>query len=537
MNVFEDLVVELKEENLLENTVIEAEKQGNADIEIPEIAGEDVDSIEVVETGIHDTDPGEAKGFEIETETDVPAKKKNSRTEYFKKRAVDELAALQMVEHILTGVERAYMKVVPKTFDDFNAKKTLHIFLNLPEAATPEEQKAAETALRKETESWGTALVERDRIIAVSHIRQFCENSRPALSSQAIVAMARFYRNAPYSELVRAKFDFVMTRLFSKAVEHGKRAALFDRDDMLSHINTLYGEWSSVPLYTAESDESNVLLTGLSFEEMAAEAESATHFDQLIERDFFGRLRLFKDSINELFYAPVVIASAIESNVRIGNAYVDLLVRERQKMDSAGIQLKYIEFNEQSVSDATGRSLDLKEVLNELTDDVIAAHKASLVTAEAEPEPEKYSFDFSTPAPQAENENPSTLKTRLLNSAKNMNRGVVGFCLAMVFLSAGLYVWSTYLVDDQVSTANVKRVELEGTPFIEFVKTGRISGDTFYGLLQPSWDTLPKEKREEFLKKLLEAGSEKGYKQVSLTNKQGKAAGFASATRLEVNMP
>src|SRR5947207_12930083 len=113
MNVFEDLVIELKEENLLENTVIEAEKQANPDLEISEIAGEDVQSIEIVETSLDETDPGEAKGFHIETEEDVPAKKKNSRTEFFRKRAIDELAGLQMVDHILTGVERAHMKVVP----------------------------------------------------------------------------------------------------------------------------------------------------------------------------------------------------------------------------------------------------------------------------------------------------------------------------------------------------------------------------------------------------------------------------------------
>ena len=71
-------------------------------------------------------------------------------------------------------------------------------------------------------------------------------------------------------------------------------------------------DWSSVPLYTADSDETNVLLTALSFEDLGAEAEGASNFDQLITNDFFGRLRLFKESISELFYAPSVTAAAID---------------------------------------------------------------------------------------------------------------------------------------------------------------------------------------------------------------------------------
>ncbi|MBK8464201.1 MAG: hypothetical protein IPL32_00075 [Chloracidobacterium sp.] len=59
-----------------------------------------------------------------------------------------------MVEHILTGVEREYMKIVPKTFDDFNAKKALNNFLNISENSNSEQHKAAEFALMQETEAW-----------------------------------------------------------------------------------------------------------------------------------------------------------------------------------------------------------------------------------------------------------------------------------------------------------------------------------------------------------------------------------------------
>lgn len=524
MNVFEDLIVELKEENLLEDPVVEADKGKTTESTI--------------------ASPETSLGFEIEilgepSEKTKAAGKKKGRPgkEFFNKRAVDEVSNLQMVEHVLTGVEREYMKIVPKAYDAFDAKKSLHIFLNIAETADSEEHKTTEFALMRETEAWGMALLDREKKIPVALIRQYCENSRPALSSQAILALARFYRNAPYSESVRAKFDFIITRLFSRPIEHGKRVCLFGRNEMLTHINTLYAEWSSVALYTAEEDESHVMLTGLSFDDLANEAEAASNFHQLIEGDFFGRLRLFKESINEVFFEPSVIVSAVESNVRIGNAYVDLVVKERQKMDAATIKLKYIEFNEQlgSVSDAAGRTLDLPELLNVMTDEVIKAQ--SIATAEAaieESKPAAAETKITEPAPAKAS---SSWATKLGDNVKGVNKVLVGACLAMLLLSGGLYVWSTYLVEAEVSSAGVTKVDLENSPLNEHIKTGRISDETFYGLLKPSWDALPKQKREEFLQKVMQEGAARGFTQVNLLTKEGKTAGFATPNKLEVNMP
>lgn len=528
MNVFEDLIVELKEENLLENTVVETDKQKRSDSETA--------------TG----NPG--AGFEIEilgeTSEEIPAepppikeKKAKLGKDFFNKRAIDEVSNLQTVEHVLTGVEREYLKVAPKAFDDFNVKKALHIFINVAENADSEEHKKAEFALMRETEAWSLALLERDKNVPVSFLRQYCENSRPALSSQAMLALARFYRNAQYSESIRAKFDFVITRLFSRSIEHDNRVCLFGRDEMLTHINKLYSDWSSIPLYDAEEDESNVMLTGLSFDDLAVEAESASNFDHLIESDFFGRLRLFKESINELFYEPSVVVSAIESNVRIGNAFVNLLIKERQKAEAADIQLKYGEFNEQSgsVSDAAGRTLELGGLLNALSDEVLQAQD------NAQNETESTDADsvatVTVPVPTKAKKARSPFVERLIDNVKNVNRWLVGACLALLLASAGLYVWSTYIIESEVSTAGVVKVNLENSPLNEHIKTGRISRGTFYGLLQPSWDALPKEKREEFLQIVLQQGAEKGFTQVSLITKDGKPAGFATATKIEVHMP
>lgn len=563
MNVFEDLIVELKEENLLENTVIDGKKTTETNNEIPDAVETSEENDEQPESTAPDESDDELKvvcvadeqdaaapvteetEIEIVDNAEVPdapverrrAKSKKLRRgkEYFNKRAVDEVSSLQMVEHILTGVEREYMKVKPKTFDDFNAKKALNNFLNVNENSNSEEHKSAEFALMQETEAWGLALLERDRHVAVANIRQYCENSRPALSSQAMLALARFYRNAPYSESVRSKFDFVITRLFSRPVEQDKRICLFGREEMLGHINTLYSEWSSIPLYDAETDESNVMLTGLSFDDLAVEAENAASFDQLIESDFFGRLRLFKESISELFYAPTVITAAIESNVRIGNAYVQLLVRERQKMDAASIQTKYGDFNDQTVSDAAGRTLDLVELLNSLTDEVVK--QAEL------PEPEDEVSTETLPAEEAVTK-VKTEKTRspiigqIIQGVLQINHWILIVGLIGIFISGGLFIYATFfMVEEKISSVGVSTVELDNSILSEHIKSGKIYQEAFSGLLLPSWDNLSKEKREEYLKKVYQLGAQKGYKQVGLISKDGKPAGYASADKVEVYMP
>ena len=346
---------------------VEEKESAPAAVVIPPVYGEPGTKEESVESdrgddlSIHETVAPPAE------QEPTQGKKIRNGKEFFKKRAMGEVSSLQMVEHVLTGVEREYMKVIPKTFDDFNAKKALHSFIHLDEEINSEEHAAAEFTLMQETEGWCSALATRDHQVPVSSLRQYCENSRPALSSQALLGLARFYRNLPYSESVRAKFDFVITRLFSRPAEQEKRLCLFNRDEMLARINMLYSEWSSISLYAAEDDESKVLLTALSFEDLSIEAENASAFDQLIESDFFGRLRMFKESISELFFAPNVTAAAIECNIRIGNAYVVLIDRESQKLDAASIQSKYGSINDQAVSEATGRTLELVDLLKELS--------------------------------------------------------------------------------------------------------------------------------------------------------------------------
>ncbi|MBV9214741.1 MAG: hypothetical protein JO053_01085 [Acidobacteria bacterium] len=554
MNVFEDLIVELKQENLLESTELEAPDPVPGDTsyldttEVPnrpvqDDAADEFDpdrstpaseyDLELRRDAVQREEPAAPSEPAAPTDETKPLQTKKGK-EFFKKRAVNEVSSLQMVEHVLTGVEREFLKTIPKTYDDFGPKKALNAFLQCDEDADSQAHTEAEFALMQETEAWCSALAKRDKQVPVSSLRQYCENSKPPLSSQAMLSIARFYRNLPYSEDVRAKFDFVITRLFSKPIGQEKRAALFSRAETLTHITTLYNDWSSIPLYTAEDDDSKISLTALSFDDMAIEAENAVSFDHLIESDFFGRLRLFKESISELFFAPDVTAAAIESNIRIGNAYVTLISRERRKLDVKSLQLKYEAFDHGAVSDTTGRTIQLEDILRELEDVSEEPPQAVAVVDAVAPEkqaPPRVAREVSN------DDRNTNLASRLAGSARSVNKWFLAVALALIAGSIGLWVWANYFVTQDQPTSAVQTVDFNGAAFQDHIKAAKLSGENLYVQLQPSWDLLPKEKRQEYLQAIYKTSGEKGFTQVNLINKDGKYVGFASANRLDVVMP
>lgn len=538
MNVFEDFVTELQEENLLEETVIGDRRRPR------------VDSFQRDETVLPNLSPQARPATEIEIETPAdfaaaappvatpdPYPPQNQRQrnnkEFFKKRAMTEVSSLQIVEHVLTGVEREYLKILPKTFDDFKTKKALSRFLQIPDGVNSEEHAEAEFELLQQTEAWCSALAERDKQVPVSALRQFCENTKPALSSQAIVATARFYRNLPYSEGVRSKFDFVITRLFSRPDETGQRVALFSREETLNHIKTLYADWASVPLYATNDDDTDVTMAALSFDDLAIESENAASFDQLVNGDFFGRLRGFKESLSELFFAPSVTAASIDANIRIGNSYVKLIALERGKMDSDSIQSKYGEFDSQIISDATGRTLALVDIL-----------KAPMpLSVEPETESTQENEPWSPPEPEPITEkvvapklkkSPYEIAEQIKEQILGFNRWVLIFCVLLVVATIGLAVWSNYIAQSPVSDAGVVQVDFANPVIDEHVNKAKVSNNMLYAQMRESWETLPKEKKLELLKLIYDGGASRGYTQVNLIDKGGKNVGYASATRLEI---
>ena len=566
MNVFEDLVVELKEENLLESTVMENDRAVPVEIDrdVDESVDQDiVDDIainsvpDVLEENVLTDGPRRRGSFglsNVEPPTSskpeppaaesadlqllgnsetVEIRKPTSEREFFIKRATGEISSLQMVEAILSAVERERMKIVPRSYDDLNAKKALHHFLQLAEDVESEESKEAEFDLLRETEAWCSALAKRDREISVTNIRRYCENCKPMLSSQAMLSLARFYRNLPYSESVRGKFDFIITRLFTRPAEDEQRMLLFSRDKMLGHIKSLYAEWSSIPLYSAEGEESNIALSSLSFEDLTKEAEFAENFDDLIRSDFFGRLRLFKESIAELFFAPSVTSAAIECNVRIGNKYVDLIERERRRSSAADVHDRFGDIDDQIVSEAAGRSLEL---VNLLRDQTASEELANEEAVEEPDDPETLHEDSADDIVQAKAVSGKSggFAIRVLDAVRAINMWFMVAALLMVAASVGVFVWGNYFAEPNVSSVGVKTLSFQGTDLADVVKTAKLSSDTLYVVAQPNLDQMSKEKQTEVLQKLYQAGNEKGWIVVNLMNSEGKTVGYINPNKVEI---
>ncbi len=521
MTVFEDLIEELKDENLLENTVIDLKRADSA-------SGRGGHDHPAFESGFDERD-FDTENFVLPSsgdddeplEIDIPQiEKPTDERDFFRKRAMDEVSSLQMVEHVLSAVEREHMKMSPVSFDDLAAKKALHKFLQVSGDLKSPEHAESEFALRQETEAWSFALFERDQKISVANIRRFCEESRPVLSSAALISLARFYRNSPYSEDVRGKFDFVMTRLFSRDTEDDTRRLLFPMQEMVGHITTLYANWSSIAMYSQSDDAADVSLTVSRFDEFAIEIENAETFDELLEGDFFNKVRVYKQEAAEMFYVPEVTASAIDCNLRIGNRYVELIAKERAAHDPQTIEEKYGYTYDQMVSNAAGKTLLLVELLKLRPEDGDITEKASI---------QAFRVD-STPVIR---ENAKT-NTRSGFEFFGVNKWLIGIAVVCILVSGGVYVWAEKFAGQDAVATVAKPMEIDDPDVKQHLKSLRSSSETLYAISQPSFESLNEQQQKEFLQKVLRLANERGIRKVNFLNSKGRSVAFASAERLEL---
>jgi hypothetical protein len=438
--------------------------------------------------------------------------------EFFKRRATEEVTSLQIVEHILSAIEREQLKIVPKQYEDISVKKALHDFLQLAHDPLSPEHAKAEFKLMQETESWYSELSSRDKRINVGHLRRYCETAKPSLSAQALISLARFYRNAPFSETVRGKFDMVITRLMTREKGGDTREILLKRNELIKHLADLYSDWSSIPLYGSNEEDSDVLLGVLKFEDFAEEVQNADSLDELIRNDFFNRLKIYKENTGEKFFAPLLIATVIESNVLTGNKYVELVKREKEKGSASDIAAKYSQLLDDSVSDATSKTMQLAELLEEKQAVI------EVVEAPVEVKQEKSVVEIG----QQQHSKAFVEKEK--------RKGILGinkflfFAAVLTFtLVGGLYVWLEFYAPAMKSSPSVRKVSLEGNPLREYFKTARINKETFFAVVEPTWNGLSKDVREDILKKTLNEGTEQGYTKIHLLDKEGKTIAFASA--------
>ncbi len=537
MNVFEDLIEELKEENLLESTVMDAGSDGAMDeflSKSPPAAdfsmGLDGESDNAFFDSINSIDPAESDqaeerqlSSEFDDEEELPSsaipsiETRSNQREFFRKRAMEEVSSMQMVEHVISGVEREHMNTVPMPYNDLQAKKALHNFLQATGDHRTQECANAEYELLQETQKWYGVLAERDKHISVANIRRFCEDSRPVLSSQALISLARFYRNSPFSESVRGKFEFIMTRLFSREIEGDKRKHLFARSEMVGHIRTLYENWSSINLFSFDEHETEFALAVTQFEDFAVEAEAASSLDDLLAKDIFERIRAFKEGLAEMFLAQEVIAAAIDCNLRVGNRFVELIDIARTEGNPSVLEQKYGDTLDHVVSSTTGKTLNFIEILNDGAFDDIPAPsgeqlrgkvRTSKVSAQKEP---WFSFEIF-----------------------GVNRWLFGITILICIVSVGIYFTADKFGGSESTAISAKEVLVSNPELKQHLQKARSSSETLYAVTEPSWDAMTGEQQKQFLAKLAEYARQIGLKKVNLLNSKGRSVAFADDNRLEV---
>lgn len=466
---------------------------------------------------------------EPETTEELITKEPDS-VEFFYRRAKEEVFSLQMVEHILSGVERDQMKVIPKTFDDLAVKTALHKFGKVIETDNANEHSQAEFQLMQETENWYSALSLRDKNITVGHLRRFCETTRPALSSQALLALARFYRNAPYSESVRSKFDLIITRLLTKDTRNDRREMIFGRDEIIKHLEDLYAEWSSISLYSADKNDAALLLAALKFEDFMTEADEAEKFDDLIKKDFFNRLHTVKESTSESFFAPVVTTAAIECNVRVGNRYVELLKSEEVNPES--LIGKQGALREQAISDVTGKTLELSLLLKNKETAISEKQNQQKDELAVKNESEPKMTEASKESKTSKKKETKTQKKSLFA----VNKWLIIVAAIVLLGNITLYVVSNNAFNgEQNSVIVADKVNLENSILKEHLESARLSNSIFYGRVAPSWKTLSREEKERFLHKVAAAGKDRNFSTAHLLDENNKPVAFTGNDKIQIN--
>jgi len=250
-------------------------------------------------------------------------------------RTVDYAKALEVVQRVFAGVERAILCQVPQVYDTTpaidSARKVKQAIKEKDTACIAE----AEDHFSNELYMWRLSLCSRDQAIQPYHLRRFCEKTEEHLDLQVFAALMRFYRNLPHSELAQSKYDFAVTRLFASVGENNERVLRMEGERLVESISEMFETWGEKrKLAPASPDE--IRLAVDRFRAFIAEAENEIDkFEKLIGSGLFNRVRVLKRDLGELFYAPEVTAAAIECNVVVANKFSALLADEGEQIREA----------------------------------------------------------------------------------------------------------------------------------------------------------------------------------------------------------
>ncbi len=494
----------------------------SAESDSDNLANSNNEQVNAEQTDVNQTQTNPAVSETIVTKVNSTVSKTIPSAGFYRRKALDEVNGLEMTEHVFSGVEREIIKVSPAKFDNHQVKQALHEFLQIAEDVDSPNHAQLELDLMKETEEWFSTLLIRDQKFSVANLRFYCENSKPGLSSQALMSLARFYRNSPYSESVRSKFDLIITRLFSKDLANHQRELVFPPQELITHIQELYADWSSVPLYATDDEDSELLLMALKFQDFINEAENADNFDELIKKDFFKRLKNFKEKTNENFFSPLLATAAIECNVTIGNRYIALI--ELSRLNTGGLSLtdKYGVIHDKSISEATSKTLELLTILKQ--------HKS-----EGRDHSTNAGITTKSDAKAREPKNDEK-KLKPKNHFK-ANKWLIFATLATII---GAVILQFFILPTNLSSSkdkisqDVKIVNLENSSLKEYVHSARINEDTLYAIIQPTWTNMSASQKENVVGIFLKAGESKGFQKVHFLDTKGVTVANGSTDKIEI---
>jgi hypothetical protein len=524
MNVFEDLIVELKEENLLEETVIDHsghKTNGNgklfANADLSELAAEF--DFEAPSFEDQKTVGNSANGFQPKPKPEV-----------VKRRLSERMSALQFVEYVFTAVEANFTGTSTTPFDDLSIKKAFHMFEQASSDPESDEYFETESALVTRLESWEEALAGRDRLIPGDAIRRYTETANPPLSPQTLFALTRFYRQIGASEITRAKFDFVTTRLFSKFVDGERRDLLCSRAEIVRHLYQRFSEWSGGQYKKDDADDPNIALLVLGFDDFSAEGNRASNLGEMLANNLFERICEFKESAGEMFMIPEVAAASIECNVTLANKIIELASLELQRKNGSTGRSRYAGTDKSILSNAVAsnavaRTIDIGSVFNVGVSDNERDSKAAPARTASKPK--------EKPAVKSK---PAKKVAKTGSNLLGINRWLLLVSVLTIVASLGFYVWSEYYSGtEEASTSTVKTVDFEKAELRQYIRVSRLSGSMLHVIVTAGYEELSADAQREYLQKLLQAGETKGYNKVSLVNIKGRDVGYASAEKIETN--
>lgn len=504
MKVFEDILVELQEENLLEETVLlppKANGNGTAYPIPPSSNGN-----------------GHRNGSSSTKRKQPDPYRGALRRDVGRINPSDQMSALQLVEFVVSEAERLD-RAAGRPFDDLQVQKALHRYTQSGTDKESDEFLEAESALVESLRSWEEDLVKRDASIPVDKLRRYAESANPPLSPQALFALVRFYRTVPVSENAYLKFDFVVTRLFSKFIDGERREILCPRAEVVKHLNQRYSDWGMNAFKALPADDPDVALVCLSFDDFAAEAERALRISDLFDTKFFDRLNELKRSSGAMSFIPQVTAAAIESNLKISFRLADLIADATKRGGLARLG----DVDTESVSNAIARTFEIGTVSE-------PHHRSETRPAEAD----------TVPAAARPVKPPKAAKSNRANASGGLRLTGVNPWLLLgtilsVIISVGIYVWSEYYTDEPTATSSaVRTVDLEKPDLKQYVKTSKVTGETLYVVVTLKFIELSPDKRRDVVQQISQLGESKGYKRVALYDAEGKTIAYGSADRTDI---